>query len=61
MIMLLKNIITYALNLDKFFWVSQYNNAKNIWNVLEVTREETSDVKRTQNHTLIQEYELFRM
>ena len=56
-----KNIITSSLNLDEFFKVSQCTSAKEMWDVLEVTREGTSDVKRARKHALIQEYELFRM
>jgi len=32
-----------------------------MWDVLEVTHEGRSDVKRAKKHVLIQEYELFRM
>jgi len=32
-----------------------------MWEVLEVTHEGTNDVKRSRKHSLIQEYELFRM
>jgi len=32
-----------------------------MWDVLEVTHEGTSDVKRARKHALIQEYEMFRM
>jgi len=56
-----KNIITSALNLDEFFIVSQWNSAKEMWDILEVTHEGTTDVKRARKHALIQEYELFRM
>jgi len=56
-----KNIITSSLNLDEFFRVSQCTSAKEMWDILEVTHEGTSDVKRARKHTLIQEYELFRM
>jgi len=41
--------------------VSQCNFAKEMWDILEDTHEETSDVKRARKHALIQEYELFRM
>ena len=58
---LAKNIITSALNMDEFFRVSQCNSAKEMWEVLEVTHEGTNDVKRAREHSLIQEYELFRM
>jgi len=32
-----------------------------MWDILEVTHEGTTDVKRARKHALIQEYELFRM
>ncbi|XP_068503597.1 uncharacterized protein [Phaseolus vulgaris] len=32
-----------------------------MWDTLEVTHEGTNDVKRARKHTLIQEYEMFRM
>jgi len=56
-----KNIITSALNLDEFFRVSQCSSAKEMWDILEVTHEGTTDVKRARKHALIHEYELFRM
>ena len=55
-----KNIITSALNMDEFFRVSQCSSAKEMWDILEVTHEGTTDVKRARKHALIQEYELFR-
>jgi len=56
-----KNIITSSLSIDEFFRVSQCKNAKEMWDVLEVTHEGTSEVKRARKHALIQEYELFKM
>ncbi|XP_068497724.1 uncharacterized protein [Phaseolus vulgaris] len=56
-----KNIITSVLTMDEFFIISQYNSANEMWEVLEVTHEGTDDVKRSRNHSLIQEYELFKM
>ena len=50
-----KNILTFALNVDKFFRVSQCSSAKEMWDVLEVTHEGISDVKRARKHALIQE------
>jgi len=58
---LAKNIITSALNIDEFFRVSQCNSVKEMWEILEVTHEGTNDVKRARKHSLIQEYELFKM
>ncbi|XP_068473827.1 uncharacterized protein [Phaseolus vulgaris] len=43
------------------FWVSQCESTKEMWDTLEVTHEWTNDVKRARKHTLIQEYEMFRM
>ncbi|XP_068465105.1 uncharacterized protein [Phaseolus vulgaris] len=47
--------------MDEFFRVSQCSSTKEMWEVLEVTHEGTDDVKRSRKHSLIQEYELFRM
>ncbi|XP_068477195.1 uncharacterized protein [Phaseolus vulgaris] len=41
--------------------VSQCKSAKEMWDTLEVTHEGNNEVKRARNHTLIQEYEMFRM
>ena len=46
---------------DEFSRVSQCNLAKEMWDILEVTHEDTNDVKRARKHALIQEYEIFRM
>jgi len=32
-----------------------------MWDILEVTHEDTTNVKRARKHALIQEYEMFRM
>jgi len=56
-----KNIITSALTMNEFFKISQCNSDKEMWEVLKVTHEGTDDVKRSRKHSLIQEYELFRM
>jgi len=40
-----KNIITSSLNLDDFLKVSKCSLAKEMWDILEVTHEGTSDVK----------------
>jgi len=56
-----KNIITSDLSFDEFFRVSQCESAKEMWDTLEVTQEGTNDVKRARKHTLIEEYEMFKM
>jgi len=55
------NIITSALNFDKFFRVSQCSSTKDMLDILEVTHEGTSYVKRVRKHDLIQKYKLFKM
>jgi len=47
--------------MDEFFRVSQCSSTKDMWEILEVTKEGTNDVKRARKHTLILEYELFMM
>jgi len=56
-----KNIITFALESDEIFRVSQCGSAKGICDILEVIHEGTTDGKRVRKHALIQEYERFRM
>jgi len=56
-----KNILSSSLKMDEFFRVSQYKSAKEMWEVLKVTHEDTNDVKRARKHALIQEYEIFKM
>ncbi|XP_068474873.1 uncharacterized protein [Phaseolus vulgaris] len=55
------NIITSTLNSDEFFRVSQCVSTNEMWDILEVTHEGTTDVKRARKHSLIQEYEMSRM
>jgi len=56
-----KNIITSALNSDEFSRVSQCASIKEMWDNLEFTHEGKIDVRRAKKHSLIQEYEMFRM
>ena len=56
-----KNIITSALGMDEYFRVSNCKSAKDMWDTLQVTHEDTTDVKRSRINTLTHEYELFRM
>jgi len=56
-----KNIITYALCMNEYFRVSNYKNAKEMWDTLQVTHEGKTDVKRSRINTFTHEYELFRM
>jgi len=47
--------------MDEYFRVSNFKNAKDMWDTLQVTHEGTTDVKRSRINTLTHEYELFRM
>ena len=56
-----KNIITSGLGMDEYFRVSNCKNAKEMWDILQVTHEGTTNVKRSRINTLAHEYELCRM
>lgn len=56
-----KNIIIAALSGDEFFRVSNCKIAKQMWDMLQVTHEGTSDGKRARMNSLMHEYELFHM
>ena len=50
------------MNLNDFFRVFQCGSAKeDVWDILEVTHEGTTNVKMARKHALTQEYEMFRM
>ena len=55
------NIIHSALNSDEFFRISACTTAKEAWELIQVTHEGTTEVRRARKNTLIQEYETFRM
>jgi len=48
-----RNIIISSLNLDEIFRVSQCTSVKEMWDILEVTHEGMSDIKRARKHALI--------
>ena len=54
-----KKILTYGLFFDEFFCTARCKSAKEIWNMLEVIHEDTTDVRRARKHTLVSEYEAF--
>lgn len=56
-----KNIISSTLTMDEFFRILNCTSAKEMWDVLEVTREGTDEVKTGKENSLVQEYEMFRM
>ena len=48
-----KNILTSGLSSDEFFCTARCKSAKEIWKMLEVTHESTTDVRRAaRKHTL---------
>lgn len=57
-----KNILASALTFDEFYCASECVDAKEIWEILEVTHECTTEVKMAKKkNTLIQEHKMFRM
>ncbi|GKV33237.1 hypothetical protein SLEP1_g41767 [Rubroshorea leprosula] len=55
------NMLQCALNPTEFHRVSKCDTAKEMWDMLEVTHEETSQVKESKINRLIYMYELFKM
>jgi len=55
------NYLYCALSCDEFNRVSMCSSAKEIWDILEVTYEGTSQVKETKISMLVHNYELFKM
>jgi len=55
------NNIHSSLNCDEFFKGSACTMTKEIWNLIQVTREGTLEVRRARNNAFIQEYETFQM
>ena len=56
-----KNIVTFGLSSDKFFYTARCKSAKKIWKIIEVTNEGNVDVRSERKHTLVSEYQAFRM
>jgi len=56
-----KNILTSSLSFDEFSRTARCKSEKEIWKMLEVTHEGTVDVRIERKHTLVSEYEAFRM
>ena len=56
-----KNILTFGLSSDEFFCTARCKSEKEIWKILEVGHEDSVDVRRARKHTLVSEYEVFRM
>ncbi|XP_061370708.1 uncharacterized protein LOC133313360 [Gastrolobium bilobum] len=56
-----RNLITNALGRDEYFRVASCKTAKEMWDVLEVTHEGTSEVKVSRILGLTREFELFEM
>lgn len=57
----MKVFITTAIGLDEFLRVSYCDTANEIWDILQITDERTTMVKKARLDTLTHKYELFRM
>ena len=55
------NLLYCALSVSKFNRISTCTFAKEIWDRLEVTHEETNQVKKSKISILVQKYEMFQM
>ena len=55
------NALYYVLSVNEFNRISSCSSAKEIWDRLEVTHEETNHVKETKINMLVHKYELFKM
>jgi len=55
------NIIHLSLNCDEFFKVSACTMIKEMWDLIQMTHEGTSEIRRARKYFLIQEYETFRI
>ena len=52
-------IVPSSFNCDEFFRVSACTIVKEMWDVIQVTHEGTSEVRKVRKNYLIQEYETF--
>ncbi|XP_038988317.1 uncharacterized protein LOC103698532 isoform X2 [Phoenix dactylifera] len=55
------NVLYCALDTNEFNRISTYISAKEIWDRLEVTHEDTNQVKEFKINMLVHKYELFKM
>ncbi|KAK2974120.1 hypothetical protein RJ640_025469 [Escallonia rubra] len=56
-----KNIISCGLDMNEYNRVSACETAREMWRLLEVTHEDTNQVKETKINMLVQQYEAFKM
>ena len=55
------NLLYCALSTSEFNRISTYTSAKEIWDRLKVTHEETNQVKKSKISMLAHKYEMFQM
>ena len=55
------NVLYCTLDINEFNRISTYNSAKKIWDRLEVTHEETNQVKESKISILVHKYKLFKI
>ena len=49
------------MDINEYTRICQYKSAKKIWRLLEITHEETNQVKESKINLLVHNYELFSM
>lgn len=55
------NVLHCGLNADEFNRISMCNNAKEIWDTLEVTHKCTNQVKESKVNIIVHKYYLFNL
>ena len=55
------NTLYSALSKSNFNRITSCKNARDIWHALEMTHEETNQVKKSKIEMLVHQYELFKM
>ena len=55
------NVLYYSLDMNEFNRISTFSSTKEIWDRLEVTYEDTNQVKESKINMLVHKYKLFKM
>ena len=55
------DVLYCALDVNEFNRISVCTSAKEIWDIIEVTHEETNQMKESKINMLVYKYELFKM
>jgi len=56
-----KKLLYFGVSPDEYTRISEYESAKEIWDVVQVAHKGTSQVKQSRIELLMRKYELFEM